>query len=75
MYRPIDFEYRLVNKPDQMYELVCCSLGSQVFWLLDGSDTEKLKDLINTYSEDGDYFLSYAYDFAEGPCLMQTSTN
>lgn len=71
MYRPIDFEYRLVNKPDQMYELVCCSLGSQVFWLLDGSDTEKLKDLIKAYSEDGDYFLSYAYDFAEGPCLMQ----
>lgn len=66
----VDFEF---NRPNEVgMGLICCSLQVdngpiEDFWLLDGSDTEKLKSRI--LELEGTTFVAYNVDMAEGRCF------
>lgn len=65
----IDFEFCRPNEVDM--GLICCSLdagnGVEEFWLLDGSDTERLKSRILELEDF--VFVAYNVDMAEGRCF------
>ena len=65
----IDFEFCHPNEVGM--GLICCSLdagnGVEEFWLLDGSDTERLKSRLVELGDS--VFVAYNVDMAEGRCF------
>ena len=73
MICPIDFEFHCPSNPDM--GLVCAALsvdGGEIekYWLLDGSDNQKLHDRLIDLAENGASFSAYAVQLAEGRCFI-----
>ena len=73
MICPIDFEFHCPSNPDM--GLVCAALsvdGGEIekYWLLDGSDNQKLHDRLIDLAENGASFSAYAVQLAEGRCFL-----
>lgn len=66
MRHSLDFEYNHVN--NEFLHPVCVSLDDTVYWLNDGSETEKFKAKMREY--EGDDILSHAASLAEIPACM-----
>lgn len=69
----IDFEFHCPSNPDM--GLVCAALsvdGGEIekYWLLDGSDNQKLHDRLIDLAENGASFSAYAVQLAEGRCFL-----
>ena len=69
----IDFEFWRPSNPDM--GLVCAALsvdGGKIekYWLLDGSDNQKLHDRLIDLAENGASFSAYAVQLAEGRCFL-----
>ena len=69
----IDFEFSKPSNPDM--GLVCAALsvdGGEIekYWLLDGSDNQKLHDRLIDLAENGASFSAYAVQLAEGRCFL-----
>lgn len=69
----IDFEFHCPSNPDM--GLVCAALsvdggGIEKYWLLDGSDNQKLHDRLIDLAENGASFSAYAVQLAEGRCFL-----
>lgn len=68
----IDFEFHCPSNPDM--GLVCAALsvdGGKIekYWLLDGSDSQKLHDRLIDLAENDASFSAYAVQLAEGRCF------
>lgn len=68
----IDFEFSKPSNPDM--GLVCAALsvdGGEIekYWLLDGSDNQKLHDRLIDLAENDASFSAYAVQLAEGRCF------
>lgn len=68
----IDFEFHCPSNPDM--GLVCAALsvdGGEIekYWLLDGSDNQKLHDRLIDLAENDASFSAYAVQLAEGRCF------
>lgn len=68
----IDFEFSKPSNPDM--GLVCAALsvdGGKIekYWLLDGSDNQKLHDRLIDLAENDASFSAYAVQLAEGRCF------
>ena len=68
----IDFEYQDMGSS---YRLVCCSINpkgglTENYWLLDGSDTEKLKARLNGIKTEDHMLVAHAVERAEARCLI-----
>ena len=69
----IDFEFSKPSNPDM--GLVCAALsvdGGEIekYWLLDGSDNQKLHDRLIDLAENDASFSAYAVQLAEGRCFL-----
>ena len=69
----IDFEFSKPSDPDM--GLVCAALsvdGGEIekYWLLDGSDNQKLHDRLIDLAENDASFSAYAVQLAEGRCFL-----
>ena len=69
----IDFEFSRPSNPDM--GLVCAALsvdGGEIekYWLLDGSDNQKLHDRLIDLAENDASFSAYAVQLAEGRCFL-----
>ena len=69
----IDFEFSKPSNPDM--GLVCAALsvdGGKIekYWLLDGSDNQKLHDRLIDLAENDASFSAYAVQLAEGRCFL-----
>ena len=69
----IDFEFSKPSNPDM--GLVCAALsvdggGIEKYWLLDGSDNQKLHDRLIDLAENDASFSAYAVQLAEGRCFL-----
>ena len=69
----IDFEFSRPSNPDM--GLVCAALsvdGGEIekYWLLDGSDNQKLYDRLIDLAENDASFSAYAVQLAEGRCFL-----
>ena len=69
----IDFEFSRPSNPDM--GLVCAALsvdGGEIekYWLLDGSDSQKLHDRLIDLAENDASFSAYAVQLAEGRCFL-----
>ena len=69
----IDFEFHCPSNPDM--GLVCAALsvdGGEIekYWLLDGSDNQKLHDRLIDLAENDASFSAYAVQLAEGRCFL-----
>ena len=69
----IDFEFHCPSNPDM--GLVCAALsvdGGEIekYWLLDGSDNQKLHDRLIDLAENNASFSAYAVQLAEGRCFL-----
>lgn len=69
----IDFEFHCPSNPDM--GLVCAALsvdGGKIekYWLLDGSDNQKLHDRLIDLAENDASFSAYAVQLAEGRCFL-----
>ena len=69
----IDFEFWRPSNPDM--GLVCAALsvdGGEIekYWLLDGSDNQKLHDRLIDLAENDASFSAYAVQLAEGRCFL-----
>ena len=69
----IDFELSKPSNPDM--GLVCAALsvdGGEIekYWLLDGSDNQKLHDRLIDLAENDASFSAYAVQLAEGRCFL-----
>ena len=69
----IDFEFHCPSNPDM--GLVCAALsvdGGEIekYWLLDGSDNQKLHDRLIDLAENNASFSAYAVQLAEGRCFI-----
>ena len=69
----IDFEFSRPSNPDM--GLVCAALsvdGGEIekYWLLDGSDNQKLHDRLIDLAENDASFSAYAVQLAEGRCFF-----
>ena len=69
----IDFEFSKPSNPDM--GLVCAALsvdGGEIerYWLLDGSDNQKLQDRLIDLAENDASFSAYAVQLAEGRCFL-----
>ena len=69
----IDFEFHCPSNPDM--GLVCAALsvdGGEIekYWLLDGSDNQKLYDRLIDLAENNASFSAYAVQLAEGRCFI-----
>lgn len=68
----IDFEFHCPSNPDM--GLVCAALsvdGGEIekYWLLDGSDNQKLHDRLIDLADNDASFSAYAVQLAEGRCF------
>lgn len=71
----IDFEFSKPSNPDM--GLVCAALsvdGGEIekYWLLDGSDNQKLHDRLIDLAENDASFSAYAVQLAEGRCFPRS---